>query len=297
MHIIDDGAEHQFLTFLERLKINPTGWIACTFPFSRKIHHDELMDRRAYIRSDLTRLAAEVDAFIHDFRDEAAALPGAQFFRFTDNDIILLCCPADEVEQKLVRDTLERAARRFPNDFCDYGFLTRELYVYQKIADYKLLSMKRMAIYNALGDTGVVESLHLRRKRRDTPLILVVEDDRFTASYISGFLKDFDLIVARTGEEAVLQYIDYAPDAVFLDIHLPGMNGYQVLQSIKCADPDAFVVMLSVDAARSSIMNASENGAVSFLKKPFTRERVLNTLRLSPFIRETCGILPLQRST
>lgn len=297
MHIIDDGAEHQFLTFLERLKINPTGWIACTFPFSRKIHHEELMSRRAYIRSDLTRLAAEVDAFIHDFRDEAAALPGAQFFRFTDNDIILLCCPADEVEQKLVRDTLEGAARRFPNDFCDYGFLTRELYVYQKIADHKLLSMKRMAIYNALGDTGVVESLNLRRKRRDSPLILVVEDDRFTASYIGGFLKEFDLIVVRTGEEAVLQYIDYAPDAVFLDIHLPGMNGYQVLQSIKCADPDAFVVMLSVDAARSSIMNASENGAVSFLKKPFTRERVLNTLRLSPFIRETCGILPIQRST
>ncbi len=135
----------------------------------------------------------------------------------------------------------------------------------------------------------------LRRIKRDEPIILVVEDDRFTATYISGFLKEFDLIVARSGEEAVLKYIEYAPDAVFLDIHLPGINGHQTLQAIKCADPDAFVVMLSVDTAKSSIMSASENGAVSYLKKPFSRERVLNTLRLSPFIRDSRGILPIQR--
>lgn len=100
-------------------------------------------------------------------------------------------------------------------------------------------------------------------------------------------------MVARTGEEAILKYIEYAPDAVFLDIHLPGINGHQALQALKAADSEAFVVMLSVDTAKASIMAASENGAVSYLKKPFSRERVLNTLRLSPFIRESRGILPI----
>ncbi len=297
MKIFTEGAEHHFLTFLEKLKINSSGWIACTFPFSRKIQHDEIMSRRAYIKSDLGRLAAETNAFIASFRDAAFELPGAHLYRFADNDVIFLCCPVTDEEQKLVRDTLEAAARKFPDNFCDYGFLTKELYVYQKIADQKLLSMKKMAGYYALGDEGTIESLGLRRKKRDEPLILVVEDDRFTASYINGFLKEFDMIVARNGEEAILKYIEYAPDAVFLDIHLPGINGHQALQAIKCADPDAFVVMLSVDTARSSIMSASENGAVSFLKKPFTKERVLNTLRLSPFIREARGILPLQRGS
>lgn len=295
MKIISEGAEHHFLTFLEKLKINPTGWIACTFPFSKKIHHDELMGRRAYIKSDLARMSAEVQAFVESFRDKAAQLPGAQFYKFTDNDVVLLCCPQNEMEQKLVRETLEEVARQFPNKFCDYGFLTKELYVYQKIADHKLLSRKKMEAYEALSDANVVESLALRRKKRDEPIILVVEDDRFTASYISGFLKDFDVVVARTGEEAILKYIEYAPDAVFLDIHLPGINGHQTLQSIKCADPEAFVVMLSVDTARSSILSASENGAVSYLKKPFSRERVLNTLRLSPFIRDSRGVLPIHR--
>lgn len=297
MKLITDGAEHHFLNFLEKLKVNPSGWIACTFPFSRKIHHEELMSRRAYIRSDLTRLRAETDAFIASFRETGDMLPSGHLFRFADNDIILLCCPSDDTDQKLVRDTLEAAASQFPDDFCDYGFLTKELYVYQKIADQKFLSQKKMAAYETMGDEGMRESLPIRRRKRDEPLILVVEDDRFTASYLGGFLKEFDTVIARTGEEAVLQYIEHAPDVVFLDIHLPGMNGHQALQSIKCVDPDAFVVMLSVDTAKSSIMSASENGAVSFLKKPFTRERVLNTLRLSPFVRDSRGILPLQRST
>ena len=189
---------------------------------------------------------------------------------------------------------LEKEAAKFPKGFCEYGFLTKEIYAFQKVADAKFLSAKKMKAYEALSDENVVESLALRRKKRDEPIILVVEDDRFTASYISGFLREFDLLVARNGEEAIQKYIEYAPDAVFLDIHLPGINGHQTLDAIKCADPDAFVVMLSVDTARSSIMGASERGAASYLKKPFSRERVLNTLRLSPFIRDSRGILPIQ---
>lgn len=296
MKIIIEGAEHHFLTFLEKLKVNPTGWIACTFPFSKKLQHENLVTRRAFIKSDLARMAAETQAFVDSFREQAEKLPGGQFYKFADNDVILLCCPQNEEEQKRVRDTLEAVSKQFPNKFCDYGFLTKELYVYQKIAEHKLLSKKKMDAYAALTDENVVESLSLRRKKRDEPVVLIVEDDRFTASYISGFLKDFDTVIARTGEEAILKYIEYAPDAVFLDIHLPGINGHQALQAIKCADPEAFVVMLSVDTARASIMSASENGAVSYLKKPFSRERVLNTLRLSPYIRDSRGLLPIQHN-
>lgn len=295
MKIITDGAEHHFLTFLDKLKVNPTGWIACTFPFSRKIFHDELTSRRAFIHSDLSRLAAETEAFIVAFKEKAGNLPGAILYRFSDHDVILLCCPQSDAEHKLVRETLEETARSFPDNFCDYGFLTKELYIYQKIADQKFLSQKKMAAYALLGDENIIASLPIRRQRRDEPLVLVVEDDRFTAAYMASFLKDFDLIIARNGEDAVLKYIEYAPDAVFLDIHLPGMNGHQALQAIKSADSDAFVVMLSVDTVRNSIMSASEHGAVSYLKKPFSRERVLNTLRLSPFIRDTRGVLPLNQ--
>ncbi len=295
MKIVTNGAEHQFLTFLEKLKTNSAGWLACTFPFSRALNHEDLMGKRAFIKGELAKIEADTQKFIDSFSDSVGKLPNGHLFRFSDNDVIVLCCPHNELEQKQVREILESAAAQFPKGFCDYGFLTKELYVYQKIADHKLLTQKKMGVYDVLSQDAMIESLPLRRKKREEPIILVVEDDRFTASYISGFLKDFDLIIARNGEEAVMKYVEYAPDAVFLDIHLPGINGHQTLQAIKCADPDAFVVMLSVDTAKSSIMSASENGAVSYLKKPFTRERVLNTLRLSPFIRDSRGILPLQR--
>ena len=293
MRIINDGAEHQFLTFIEKLKANPSGWIACSFPFSQHIVHDSMISRRAYIKSDLTRFRSEAMAFAMELRDTAGDLPGVQIYMFSDNDIILLCCPSDDLQQKQVREVLEKEAAKFSRGFCEYGFLTKEIYNYQKIAEAKFLTAKKMKAYEALSDESVVESLALRRKKREEPIILIVEDDRFTASYISGFLREFDLLVARNGEEAIQKYIEYAPDAVFLDIHLPGLNGHQTLDAIKCADPEAFVVMLSVDTAKSSILAASEKGATSYLKKPFSRERVLNTLRLSPFIRDSRGILPI----
>jgi len=295
MKVIVEGAEHHFLTFMEKLKTNPTGWIACTFGFSKNTIHEDLVQRRAYIRAELEKLRKASTDFLDGLKEEAQSLPHAHVFQFADNDIIILCCPQDETEQRHVRDVLEKMTQKLPKNLSDYGFLTKELPMFQKIADQKMLNMKRMQAYEAVGDINQIESIPLRRKKRDEPIVLVVEDDRFTASYIHGFLKEFDVVIARSGEDAVLKYIEYAPDAVFLDLHLPGINGNQVLQAIKAADPDAFVVMLSVDTALSNIMLASERGATSYLKKPFSRERVLNTLRLSPFIRYSRGILPFEQ--
>ena len=78
MHTIIDGAEHQFLTFLEKLRVNPSGWIACSFPFSRHIVHEDIVGRRAFIKSDMTRLRSNAAAFLQSFRDTGGALPGAQ---------------------------------------------------------------------------------------------------------------------------------------------------------------------------------------------------------------------------
>ncbi len=293
MQIVTQGAEYHFLAFLEKIRPNPTGWIACTFPFSRSLSHETLMTHRKSIKTELAALSRKSDAMIKAIEALADDLPDAHICKFADNDIILMCCPVGELQQKKAREALESLASQCPKDFCDYGFLTKELYLYQKIADHKALSAKKMEAYQALGDEAMTNTLALRRKRRDEPVVMVVEDDRFTVSYISTFLKDFDLIIARNGEDALLKYMEFAPDAVFLDIHLPGLNGLQVLQGIRAADPEAFVVMLSVDTAQSSILSASRFGAASYLKKPFSRERLLNTLRISPFIRQSQGILPV----
>ena len=292
MKTITRGTEHHFLTFMEKLRANPNGWIACTFNFSKKLNHEELMSRRAFIGEELERLRAESLAFLSSVKEKGAKLPNAYVYHFTDNDIILLCCPSDAVGPVDVQKILEEMTQNLPKSFCDYGFLTKELPLFQKIAEQKMLNAKRIQAYAALAEPNQLISIPIRRKRRDEPIVMVVEDDRFTATYIQGFLKEYDVVVARNGEEALLKYIEYAPDAVFMDLHLPGMNGDQALQAIKAADPDAFVVILSVDTAKGSIVSATDHGASSYLKKPFSRERILNTLRMSPFIRDSQGILP-----
>jgi DNA-binding NtrC family response regulator len=59
------------------------------------------------------------------------------------------------------------------------------------------------------------------------------------------------------------------------DIHLPGLDGHETLNAIRKADPAAYVVMLSVDAVKTNIVEASKGGASGFLKKPFTKDRMI----------------------
>jgi DNA-binding NarL/FixJ family response regulator len=50
-------------------------------------------------------------------------------------------------------------------------------------------------------------------------------------------------------------------------------------------DPEAHVVMLSVDTVKANIVTATNRGAAGFLKKPFSKERLLAFVEKSPFIK------------
>lgn len=295
--IIQESPEHHFLTFLEKLKGNPSGWAGCTFSFSKKLDHGELVTNRAMIARKLDVLRAESTAFLEELKEKASDLSNATIYQFTDNDIILLTHIKSDNENNLLKKICDEMGKHISKDLSHSGYLTKEMYSYQKIADHKFTTARRMGAYQTLMDENRIKSISLRRKRREEPVILVVEDDRFTATYASNTLKDFDVVLARSGEEAMLSYIEHAPDIVFLDIHLPGMNGHQTLQGIKAADPDAFVVMLSVDAVMDNVEQSDHNGAASFLKKPFSQERLLNTVRLSPFVQDSKGLLPYNPET
>jgi two-component system chemotaxis response regulator CheY len=154
------------------------------------------------------------------------------------------------------------------------------------MADRKLLSARRFEAYRAMSDVHKVSSIAVRRERHLNPRVLIIEDDRFTAVYATNILsKEYDLTVCRTGEEGLAAYIEQAPDIVFLDVHMPGLSGHETLAGIKAVDPKAFVVMLSADTMKTNIVQAADGGAKNFLKKPFSKERLLNTVKNSPYVR------------
>lgn len=286
MQIVRGSAEHHFLTTLEKLKANPKNWMAQYFAFSKYINHQELVSNPARIPDYIAGVTAKSEAFLKRISDAIKDFPGGHLYLFPDQDIAALVEFEDEAQKARLREIYKALAADVPPDFADSGLLSAEMYNYQKLADQKLVTARRFDAYRTMSDLNKVRSIALRRSRREHPKVMIVEDDRFTASYTSNILsKDYDLVVCRTGEEAIQDYIEHAPDIVFLDIHLPGLSGHEVLEAIAAIDPHSYVVMLSVDTASKNIKKASETGAQNFLKKPFSKERLLAVVRNSPYIR------------
>lgn len=286
MKIIRESPEHHFLTFMDKAKQEGAGWLAIHCAQSETIVHDELIDRPDYIRGKLHDYKKDCEALAERLIQVSADFKTVELYHFTDGDLLLLLLPVNGIEQDSFQNFYKRLSGERGVRYCRYGQLNRDIYAYQNLADERLHSARRMAAYEAMSDEAKVSSIPLRRTRRKDTLVMIVEDDRFTAAYAANILnKDYEIIHAKTGEDAIADYIEHAPDIVFQDIHLPGLNGHETLNAIRKVDPAAHVVMLSGDAVKTNIVEASKGGAAGFLKKPFTQERMIAMVKASPFYK------------
>lgn len=292
MKIIQDSAEHHFLTMLDRLKGESAGWIGMHFALADRLEHADIISLPVHIPGKLHKLQRESEALAQDLGNGAAAFErsSAMVYVFADGDIILLAAPKNETERDGFNTLFTDMAARVGPGLSFQANLAKEIYAYQKIADSKILSARRMKAYGDMADTNRTHSIGLRRERRAEGMVLLVEDDRFTAAFAANILnKDYELIHAKTGEDAVIAYIEHAPDVALLDIHLPGMSGIDTLTCLRKIDPDSAVFMLSVDTVKQNIVASSENGALGFLKKPFAKDRLLAAIASSPHMRGRKG--------
>ena len=108
-----------------------------------------------------------------------------------------------------------------------------------------------------------------------TKKILIVEDEETILELLSatfGDLRDYKILCARDGKEALrIARVDN-PDIILLDILLPRINGHEVCKSVK-SDPAMShikVLMLSDIAQNSEWQKAQEVGADAYIAKPFS---------------------------
>mgnify|MGYP001585677329 CR=1 FL=1 len=286
MKLITESPEHHFLTTLEKLRQDAAGWVGMHFALSQRLDHNDVIGDPAHIAGKLSNLRREAASFAAGLEKEGAALAGAFLYLFADCDVVLLVSPEDEEARKKLQILFKSTAAQVGDKIAAYSDLAKGIYDYQKLADQRMIGAKRFKAYEDMADANRVASIPLRRQRRDDALVLIVEDDRFTSSYAANILnKEYEMVLARSGEEAVSYYIEHAPDIVFLDIHLPGLTGHDTLRALRAVDPEASVVMLSVDTARENVMAAGAKGASGFLKKPFSKERMLHIVRSSQFVK------------
>lgn len=106
---------------------------------------------------------------------------------------------------------------------------------------------------------------------------MLVDDSRFMRRVLKEILinNGYHVIVeAKSGEEAIINYLSHSPQIVLLDITLPKMDGVATLKGIKNINPDAHVIMCSSMGNQYQINEALENGATDFIVKPFFDELI-----------------------
>ena len=101
--------------------------------------------------------------------------------------------------------------------------------------------------------------------------ILLAEDDRILrkAGEVSLKKRGYEVISAVDGEDALAKARHHRPDLVLLDVMMPKMNGFEVLEALKAADDarDIPVIMLTNLAQPDDIKRAADAGAHSYLVK------------------------------
>ena len=114
-----------------------------------------------------------------------------------------------------------------------------------------------------------------REARGRSRRILVVDDAEGIRSYVASLLelKGYQVDTAEDGRRALaLLENGAAPDAVLLDVMMPGMDGLETLRRIRAQDPRLPVIMLSVVGRAATIVEAMRLGASDYLNKPFEEE-------------------------
>lgn len=105
---------------------------------------------------------------------------------------------------------------------------------------------------------------------RTSPHIMIVDDDLMTLRLVTLALeKQYTVITAQSGAEAIAKHLQQRPDIVFLDVGMPDCDGLTVLNYIQQYDKECQIVMFSADDFLKTRLKARVGGAIGFLPKPF----------------------------
>jgi len=106
-------------------------------------------------------------------------------------------------------------------------------------------------------------------------LILIIEDDYNFASVLLSLAHEhgFKGIIALDGETGIYLADYHAPKAIILDIGLPGMDGYQVMEQLKINGKTRHIPVHFISAADRNI-DAFKMGAIGYLTKPAKKEQI-----------------------
>ena len=109
--------------------------------------------------------------------------------------------------------------------------------------------------------------------------ILIVDDHEEFATGIQMMLESegYEVNLAKDGHEGYRSYLQFEPDLVLTDIHMPGENGLELMEHIRTHNPMVRTIYMSGDLYDflSSIEEEKKRYPVCYLEKPFTRVELM----------------------
>ena len=123
---------------------------------------------------------------------------------------------------------------------------------------------------------------------KEKPYILLVDDDPSISTLVRLYLEkeNFEVKTAERGDEAINEFHRMPPDLMLLDVMLPGMDGYQVLKSVRKSSSIPVIMLTARDETFDKVL-CLELGADDYITKPFdTKELVA---RVKAVLRRTQG--------
>jgi DNA-binding response OmpR family regulator len=119
--------------------------------------------------------------------------------------------------------------------------------------------------------------------------ILIIDDSNTIAKGLEIILRHSSfknqiagVEIANTGEEGILKAKQFKPNIIFLDIEMPGMNGFQTLVELKKMTNPQFapaILMISTHNTQNDVIESIKNGAQDYLLKPFDEKSLHEKLK------------------
>jgi len=109
---------------------------------------------------------------------------------------------------------------------------------------------------------------------------LVVDDTKNIRNLLTTCLElnDFEVMIASNGEDGLKLLLSETFDLVFLDIKMPEISGTKVLKLMRDASIDTPVIIMTAFATVKNAIDCTKLGAVAYLQKPFTLDKVNSVL-------------------
>lgn len=130
----------------------------------------------------------------------------------------------------------------------------------------------------------VFDDPFVRHRARVRPLQIIVADDQPTNRIVLQRLLEragHRLILAEDGETALDLLETHSPDLMVIDLHMPGLSGFDVIRQARVMQAGGTrtpIVVLSADATVESLQEAERVGAYAYLTKPVVVARLLDTI-------------------